>query len=530
MPEIAPESTSRPRLHFCGGMISGPDLKFSFTDQVWRTLLAKPILAELADQSAQIRTLRCAYFDTADHVLYRSGISLSVLLERRVWRQVVRMETRDAGSNPEEVEAALGSGEPDLGAVSGATGERLRGLVGNEPLHAVFETVICRSIWQVATPDGGAVKAVFDEGEIRAESAALELREARLELNSGDAATLLSVAVDLVGDINFGLNTESHAERGYRLLRGENAPQHPPEKGAGQALSDGENCAEAFAAACHSATRQILHNWEVVSESSDPEGPHQLRIGLRRLRTALSAFRPVIDSPDLRQLAREARDLARCVGEVRDLDVLCEEIVGPLSVKTVDEAGFRALHKLLRSQTAKRRSRMQRELRGARWSPLRLRLALLPHGAGWTQDAIADEHASRPVEEQARLAMQKEWRRARRKAHDLDRLSIEERHELRKRLKSLRYTAEFFASLYPGAEMGRFLKRLRRLLDVFGYLNDVAMAERLIDLCRAERQSDSGRDIAAGYVVGWHSARSQQAWETVPRRWRELKRSLHYWM
>lgn len=511
-------------------MTSGLELRFAFTGEAWRTLLAKPVLAGPASPSTRDITLRFIHFDTAEHVLRHSGLSLILLREGRAWRQIVGIDGPDGDGDRDQCEVALSSGEPDLRLVSGPVGERLRGLVGEDPVAAVFETVIRRAIRQVATADGGVVEAVFDEGDIRAGDTALELREARFALHAGDAATLLSAVADLLGDTAFSFSAESRAERGYRLLRGESAPQPAPEKSTGQALAEGESCAEAFAAACRSATRQILRNWDVVIDSSDPEGPHQLRIGLRRLRTALRAFRPAIDSPDLRQLAREARDLARYVGEVRDMDVLSEEIVAPLAAKSVDEAGVRSLQKLLRSQTVRRRSRLQRELRGARWSPLRLRLALLPHGAGWLPGALAGEHASRLVDEQARLAMQTEWRRARRKAHDLDRLSIEERHELRKRLKSLRYTAEFFASLYPGAEMGRFLKRLRRLLDVFGYLNDVAMAERLVDLCRGERQADSGRDIAAGYVVGWHSARAQQAWETVPRRWRQLKRSLHYWL
>ena len=264
-------------------------------------VLARPILAESPERT---RTLRFVYFDTTDHVLRDSGLLLTLLQEGRVWRQIVSVKSQDGGIDPDQLEAALGSGEPDFRLASGPIGERLRALVGNEPLAAQFETVIRRTIRQIAATGGGAVEAVFDEGDICAEGTALDVREARFELKSGDAATLLSVVADLLGDMNFRFSTESQAERGYRLLCGESAAQAAPEKSDGQPLAEGESTVEAFAAACHSATRQILHNWDVVIDTSDPEGPHQLRIGLRRLRTALRAFRPAIDSPDLRQLAR----------------------------------------------------------------------------------------------------------------------------------------------------------------------------------------------------------------------------------
>ena len=125
--------------------------------------------------------------------------------------------------------------------------------------------------------------------------------------------------------------------------------------------------------------------------------------------------------------------------------------------------------------------------------------------------------------------MRKAWKRVKHEALRLDELSVPERHELRKRLKMLRYAAEFFTPLFPEAETGRFLKRLRRLLDTFGYLNDVAMAETLSDLCRAEAAPDSERDAAAGYVLGWHSARAEKAWESVPMRWRQLKQAERFW-
>jgi len=506
------------------------ELKVELAGAAWERLLENPVLRMLADSVTQTRELTSVYFDTEDCVIHRHGMSLRMRPTERGWRQTFKAETgvRGGVSNPLEIEVDLDAAEPDPRAAEGPAGEKLRALLGHDALRPMFQTVVRRSLRRLVLPEGGALELALDEGYVRAGEATAELREAELELLAGDASSLLTVAEALLAGVEFRFGTESKAERGYRLLRGEPDPAVKPEKGIPEPLTRGQSCAEAFAAACRSAARQILHNWQVVLESPDPEGPHQLRIGLRRLRTALHAFRPAIDSDALRQLAHDARHLSCRVGELRDLDVLSADIVGPLASCGGDRDGFASLVKLLRRRITRQRTRLQRELGDARWSAFRLRLALLEHGAGWSKDAAQDA-ASQPALSQARLAMRKAWKRVKRYAQRLEQLSVEERHELRKRLKRLRYTAEFFLPLFEGAEAGRFVKRIRRILDTFGYLNDVAMAEMLIDICRAEGTADADRDQAAGYVLGWHSARAENAWEGVPLRWRRLRRSERFW-
>jgi hypothetical protein len=51
----------------------------------------------------------------------------------------------------------------------------------------------------------------------------------------------------------------------------------------------------------------------------------------------------------------------------------------------------------------------------------------------------------------------------------------------------------------------------------------------ILDICRAEGSADTDRDGAAGYVLGWHSARAEKAWEGVPLRWRQLKHAERFW-
>jgi triphosphatase len=277
-------------------------------------------------------------------------MSLRMRLTESGWRQTLKAETGVSGgvSNPVEVEVDLNVAEPDPRAVEGPDGEKLRSLIGRDALRPLFQTVVRRSSRRLVLPEGGIVELALDDGHVRAGDATAQLREAEFELIAGEASSLLAAAQALLAGVEFRFGTESKAERGYRLLLGEPDPVPRPEKAIAEPLTEGQGCAEAFAAACQSAARQTLHNWQAVLASADTEGPHQLRIGLRRLRMALNAFRLAIDDDALRQLEQDAKHFFRRVGELRDLDVLTAEIAGPLALRGGDRDGFATLMKLLR--------------------------------------------------------------------------------------------------------------------------------------------------------------------------------------
>ena len=93
---------------------------------------------------------------------------------------------------------------------------------------------------------------------------------------------------------------------------------------------------------------------------------------------------------------------------------------------------------------------------------------------------------------------------------------------MRKALKTLRYTAEFFASLYPEPATRQFIKEIRSLQEVFGYLTDVVAAERLNAICHEGCGDSREAQRAAGYVLGWHNAQAAQAWKDAHKGWQKL--------
>ena len=87
---------------------------------------------------------------------------------------------------------------------------------------------------------------------------------------------------------------------------------------------------------------------------------------------------------------------------------------------------------------------------------------------------------------------------------------------------------EFFLPIYPAKAGRRSLKKLKGLQDIFGYLNDVAMAKQLKDLF-LEHAADCDLQRAIGYVLGWHEARANEAWTVARGRWQRLESAPQFW-
>jgi CHAD domain-containing protein len=126
-----------------------------------------------------------------------------------------------------------------------------------------------------------------------------------------------------------------------------------------------------------SAACQVVVNRRALIETDDPEAAHQLRIGLLRLRGALRALRPLVDRGSLGSFERCARDMGRCVGALRDADVLILGVHAPAESAATDKTGFAELHEVLVRNLAARRDQVRAPHRAHRGRP-----SLPDRGAG----------------------------------------------------------------------------------------------------------------------------------------------------
>ena len=77
--------------------------------------------------------------------------------------------------------------------------------------------------------------------------------------------------------------------------------------------------------------------------------------------------------------------------------------------------------------------------------------------------------------------------------------------------------------------MDKFVKDMRQLQDVFGYINDVATAKDLNVICHERCGQSREAQRAAGYVLGWHDVNARHTWQGVPDAWRRVNKREHFW-
>lgn len=486
---------------------------------------------------AVTKTLQSIYFDTQDQSLRKAKISLRVRKSGRSWLQTVKIGTGVVAglSSPIEAEHPVKGRALDFSVIEDPdVSKMLAKVIGDAPLSECFETVMKRTTRQLKRENDDAhVELAFDTGNILAGEGSQPLVELEMELMSGSSQAIYEVAKALLKDVPFRFSPYSKAERGYRFAEGQKSETPDPYFAEKIKFTRGTSVELAFRDVLRSCLKQICENRVVVLASEDPEGPHQLRVGLRRLRSAFRLFKPVLNPATVAPLDRMARTIAQEAGSIRDIDVLIEEIVEPLVDKAPDILSFDALLEALHAARDKdTRSSVINHLKSAEVNRFILDLAAYTEGRGWLDPENFHQTSllAQPIEAYSTKALARQWKKVVGYGKRLEDLTIPERHDMRKAMKKMRYGIEFFDSLYSADTVKPFLKRMKKLQDIFGYLNDVAMAESLPERCNVTGRNALAATQAIGFVIGWHEAQCQAMWQHAKGNWKATQETPRFWV
>ncbi|TDH63809.1 CHAD domain-containing protein [Dankookia rubra] len=373
-----------------------------------------------------------------------------------------------------------------------------------------------RSLMPLATPEG-PVQAVLLTGKLRA--VADEAPAARLLLEGAPEA-VLGLATRLAEDLPLLPPRAALAEEGRALARGE-APRArrrgPPD------LADAATVEEALLGAIGHLLEVMLHQAPACRPGSGPgwgpEGVHQMRVGLRRLRSVLKVFRPAAGCPALQEFDAGLKALADRLGPARDWDVF----LGGLGAKVAEALpGDKRIAALLKAAEAKRQAAyaaLRAELDGSGFRRLVLAGLGLLLQRPWRQEAEADRLArlEESLPDFAAALLDKRWHKLCSEGEDIEAHSAEALHEVRLEAKRLRYATELFAPLWPGKATRRFQKRLSALQEELGIANDTAVARSLV--------ASLGGGVPAwaiGAVEGFATARVADARDRAIGAWDDL--------
>jgi inorganic triphosphatase YgiF len=381
-----------------------------------------------------------------------------------------------------EWEDAVAEGRPDPDAAQ--SGARLpEGAAAD--LRPFFVTEVTRTVFAIEPLPRAAIEAAVDEGEIRAadKERAEPISEVELELKRGDAAALYDLAVQLLEVAPLRIETRSKSERGYHLVAcGDAAPRAVH---AEPVILDPDMTVEAALQNIgRSCLAQLLRNEPAVL-SGQPEGVHQMRVAVRRLRSAISSLKKMLPPEDVQWVTQELRWLGGALGPARNLDVFAAELVPAYRTGLPDKPGWDDLGATLDRLRAAAYDEIREATLSQRYTASMLRLLRWFEASGWRRHSghsASDEPdpMASPIGGVAPGVLDRRRRKVRQRGKGFGSLPPRERHKLRIAVKKLRYTIELFGSLFDRDGLESFVARLKRLQSDLGYANDVRVAHEFI--------------------------------------------------
>ncbi|WP_338499675.1 CHAD domain-containing protein [Delftia tsuruhatensis] len=286
------------------------------------------------------------------------------------------------------------------------------------------------------------------------------------------------------------------------------AKQHP----------DRPDAAGFVRAALAAALAQVQSHMDAVDAGSgEAERIHQLRVALRRLRTLLRecaglapGMRAEWDAPLALAFARlgTLRDAGTLADVVRPL---LQDADAPLCEWTVPDAGHAD------AAAAVREPQFLQTLAEIH--------ALAQAPAGKRQPGLVSLSAAGTRKYLARR-LARLHRQVLRDGRHFDGLPLAQQHRVRKRLKRLRYLAdfarEFAPGMWPGKKGRRFAEALVPAQDALGLHNDMAVAAALF-------RDQAGTDPRAWFAAGYLQARLATSARSSRRALRALARVPGFW-
>lgn len=465
-----------------------------------------PLLAALTQGRPRRSRERAVYYDTPDFGLARAGIALCI---RRAGRLTVQSVARLDARGPVPADTVVAGDGPDPASIPDeALRAEIAACIAGKPLVPAFEVDLTREL-RVLREDANEIHFSLDSGSVKTARGLVPVCSLALDTRAGDPAYVVQLALELLDALPLRADVQHPAASARAMLLGESArprKAEPVEVAPDAAL-------ETLLVACvDTCLGQIVANEGAAALGLDSEGVHQMRVGLRRLRSALSFFAPVLPARQRASLRALLRPLASALGPARDLDVFAEQWLAPALRARPGDAGLAALDARVRALRTEQAEVVRRALASVHFPRLVLEIRHWLASHAWREQALSADAAAlfAPARDFASRRLERRHRKTRRALRGLAEASAAERHALRIEAKQLRYAAEFTASLFSGRRARRYARRLAKLQDVLGIANDAAVAERLAFEIAGP---DAAAQRAAGFVTGWaaHAAHAELA-------------------
>jgi inorganic triphosphatase YgiF len=484
------------------------------------------LLKQLAATKPATRLLRNIYFDTPELHLKEHGMELRVRRAGGLAIQTLKAvgQAAEAGLHQrQEWETRVTGPLPELASLmtlveAGSPWEKVlrtpRLALGLTP---IFGSEVRRTVWNLRLAQGAEVELALDQGELRFGDKHEPISEVELELKAGTPEALFALALQLQEQVPLRVGNLSKSARGYALA----APVVAAAVEARAVALSRDMCVEeGFRVIAGNCLAQMQDNEVGVARRNGPESIHQMRVGMRRLRSALRLFAPWIPFPPT--LLQELSWLGGELGAARDADVLADSTLLKVIEACPQETDLLPLGQFASTIAGERRQQAAEAVASVRYSRLMLILV------GWLQamrwhdslDEAAVGALAEPLEKRATQILGRRHEKLIKSGKRLAHGTPEERHQVRIAAKKARYATEFFQSLHPARRVDRYLRRLAALQDALGWLNDAAVADRLLHEIEVGHPELTG---SASFTRGYLCAATKQDLPGLAKLWEQFR-------
>ncbi len=461
------------------------ELKLQLSPKTAKKLVTHPLLATIPAQ--KVRLLN-TYYDTPKLDLHNKRIAVRFRKKGEQWLLTVKSAEPASGglAMRSEWETEAKPGHFDFSHVDA---KEMRDFLesASDQFEPIFTTDFRRQIWQV--PFGESlIELAVDRGTIESCGKSTPICEIELELLSGKIEDIFGLTRKLQQQYDLHPAIASKAERGYKLYLDEPVL---PFKAKAAIINAQMLPVEAFRSIALGCLEHFQRNETGLRDSGDTEFVHQARVALRRLRSAIKLFAPVLPPDFVTAYGQTWQTLAGALGDARNWDVFLDETLPPIQASFPENRDIRHLRNEARRRAKAARRAITRLLAVKEYPRLMVEFTSAIYSLNDTLPIQLKDFAIERISSHAR--------RAKKLATNHAKLSPDERHKMRIMFKKLRYTLEFFAPLLPQKKLRPYLAALSHLQDELGLINDHVTAEALIKDSLAKRP--------VGAIQGWVAGR-----------------------
>eukprot|EP01037_Dinobryon_pediforme_P009502 gene9501-9582_t len=454
------------------------EVKLEFPVAEIARLQSSALLSHLAAKKLKERQLS-VYFDTPRHVLAKHGLSLRIRRSAHQSVQTIKA-MRDSPISRAEWETPVHGCTLDFDAADGTPLQPLLTVKRRQNLQPIFKMLVERTVYPLALASAD-IELTIDDGIIRVDHQSVTLCEVEIELKRGEQSRVFDIAREIVKSTSAILSIESKAERGYALAVA--FPRKTKRRTPAivrQVFAPGDTLTTVARSLGYVCLKQILENWRAVL-AHDPQAVHQIRVGIRRMRTVMFLFRHTFAIRPMAQLKAELKWLMGELGPARE----CHVVQAFVHEFTPDTLRRGRLDKALDAQARQANMRAGEAVLSERFRCLTLDIAIWLETFGQTPPPQnGQKNGDRTIGSHASAEIDRLWSKIRRRGRKLGKLDELQCHNLRILVKKLRYAFEFFKNLYQSGtskqQFAEVVTQAEKLQDALGALNDMTNQQKLL--------------------------------------------------